>query len=147
MRIGFVGLGKMGGSMARRLSRAGHEVIAYNRTVEVAQTLAEEEERISPMTSLEELVERLPAPRAVWVMIPAGEATEAVIAQLAELLEPGDAIIDGGNASFRDTLRRSEALRESSLHLTGFRHRCLQFDLGFGINRALSVLRSQWTGT
>lgn len=117
MRIGFVGLGKMGGSMARRLSRSGHEVIAYNRTVEVAQSLADEEERVRPVTSLEELVESLPAPRAVWVMVPAGEATETMIAQLAELLESGDVIIDGGNANHRDTLRRDETLRESSLHL------------------------------
>jgi len=117
VRIGFVGLGKMGGSMARRLSRSGHEVIAYNRTVEVAQSLADEEERVRPVTSLEELVESLPAPRAVWVMVPAGEATETMIAQLAELLESGDVIIDGGNANHRDTLRRDETLRESSLHL------------------------------
>ncbi|MFC2078264.1 phosphogluconate dehydrogenase (NAD(+)-dependent, decarboxylating) [Candidatus Bipolaricaulota bacterium] len=117
MRIGFAGLGKMGGSMARRLSRAGHAVVAYNRTVEVAQTLADEEERISPAMSLEALVERLSAPRAVWVMVPAGEATEAVITQLADLLDAGDAIIDGGNSNHRDTLRRNEALHEASLHL------------------------------
>jgi len=117
MKIGFVGLGKMGGSMARRLSRAGHEVIAYNRTVEVAQTLADEEERISPAVSLEELVARLSVPRAVWVMVPAGEAAEAMIARLGGLLEPGDTIVDGGNSNHRDTLRRDEMLRESSLHL------------------------------
>jgi len=104
MRIGFVGLGRMGANMVRRLVRDGHEVVAYNRTPEKTREIMTE--GVEGAFSLEELVAKLPAPRAVWVMVPAGDATEAMIAELLELLAPGDTIIDGGNTNFHDDVRR-----------------------------------------
>ncbi len=104
MRIGFVGLGRMGANMVRRLVRDGHEVVAYNRTPERTREIVSE--GAEGAFSLEELVAKLPAPRAVWVMVPAGDATEAMIAELMELLAPGDTIIDGGNTNFHDDVRR-----------------------------------------
>ncbi len=104
MRIGFVGLGRMGANMVRRLVRDGHEVVAYNRTPERTREIIGE--GADGAFSLEELVAKLPAPRAVWVMVPAGDATEAMIAELMGLLAPGDTIIDGGNTNFHDDVRR-----------------------------------------
>jgi len=104
MRIGFVGLGRMGANMVRRLLRDGHEVVAFNRTPEKTREIAAE--GAEPAFTLEELVARLARPRAVWVMVPAGDATEAQVDALLGLLEPGDTIIDGGNANFHDDVRR-----------------------------------------
>ena len=104
MQIGFVGLGRMGANMVRRLVRDGHEVVAYNRTPEKTKEIAGEG-AIAAFT-IEELVSKLTAPRAVWVMVPAGDATEAQIAELLEHLEPGDTIVDGGNTNFHDDQRR-----------------------------------------
>jgi 6-phosphogluconate dehydrogenase len=104
MRIGFVGLGRMGANMVRRLIRNGHEVVAYNRTPEKTKEI--EGEGAIASFSIEELVAKLEKPRAVWIMVPAGDATEAQIAELMEHLEPGDTIIDGGNTNFHDDQRR-----------------------------------------
>ncbi|MFQ5472832.1 MAG: phosphogluconate dehydrogenase (NAD(+)-dependent, decarboxylating) [Dehalococcoidia bacterium] len=101
MQVGMIGLGRMGGNMAERLRRGGHEVIGYDRNTAV-----------SDVGSLSELVERLTAPRAVWVMVPSGEPTEETIRELAGLLNKGDLIIDGGNSNFRDSMRRSTELEE-----------------------------------
>ncbi len=101
MQLGMVGLGRMGGNMAERLRRDGHEVIGYARNPEVSQA-----------TSLEDLVGKLKPPRTVWLMIPAGEATEQTIAELAKLLQPDDVIVDGANSYFRDSIRREEELAE-----------------------------------
>jgi 6-phosphogluconate dehydrogenase len=104
MRIGFIGLGRMGANMVRRLVRDGHEVVAFNRTPEKTREIMTE--GAEGAFSLAELVGRLPAPRAVWVMVPAGDATEAMIAELMGLLAPGDTIVDGGNTNFHDDVRR-----------------------------------------
>jgi len=108
MRIGFVGLGRMGGNMVRRLVRDGHEVVAYNRTPEKTKEI--EGEGALGAYSIAELVSKLEKPRAVWIMVPAGDATEAQIAELMEHLEPGDTIVDGGNTNFHDDQRRHAAL-------------------------------------
>jgi 6-phosphogluconate dehydrogenase len=99
VRVGMVGLGKMGGNMAARLAEAGHQVVGFDAYSDASQ-----------VASLAELVDRLDPPRAVWVMVPAGEPTEGVIAGLAGLLAPGDVVIDGGNANWRDSVRRAGEL-------------------------------------
>ncbi len=104
MRIGFIGLGRMGANMVRRLVRDGHEVVAFNRTPEKTREIMTE--GAEGAFSVGELVAGLPAPRAVWIMVPAGDATEAMIDELMEVLEPGDTIIDGGNTNFHDDVRR-----------------------------------------
>jgi 6-phosphogluconate dehydrogenase len=108
MQIGFVGLGRMGANMVRRLMRDDHEVVAYNRTPEKTKEIAGE--GAVAAFSIEELVGKLTKPRAVWIMVPAGDATEAQIAELMEHLEPGDTIIDGGNTNFHDDQRRQPEL-------------------------------------
>ena len=113
MRIGFIGLGRMGANMVRRLLRDGHEVVAYNRTPEKTKEIATE--GATAAFSIAELVEKLEKPRTVWVMVPAGDATEAQIEELLEHLEPGDAIIDGGNTNFHDDVRRHKALAEKGI--------------------------------
>ncbi len=104
MRIGFIGLGRMGGNMVRRLLRDGHQVVAYNRSPEKTREIATEGAEAA--FSIEELVGKLEAPRTVWIMVPAGDATEAQIAELMEHLQPGDTIVDGGNTNFHDDVRR-----------------------------------------
>lgn len=99
MELGLVGLGRMGGNMRERIRRAGHTVVGFDRNPEV-----------SDVGSLAELVEQLPAPRAVWVMVPAGEATAGTVAELAKLLGEGDVVIDGGNSKFTDDAVNAEVL-------------------------------------
>ena len=113
MRIGFIGLGRMGGNMTRRLLRDGHEVVAYNRTPEKTKEIATEGADAS--FTIKELVSKLEAPRFVWVMVPAGDATEAQIRELMDDLSPGDTIIDGGNTNFHDDVRRHAMLAEKGL--------------------------------
>jgi 6-phosphogluconate dehydrogenase len=109
MRIGFIGLGRMGANMVRRLLRDGHEIVGYNRTPERTKEI-EAEGAIGAFT-VAELVAKLDKPRVVWVMVPAGDATEAQIEDLLEHLEPGDTIIDGGNTNFHDDTRRYARLK------------------------------------
>ena len=99
MQLGIVGLGKMGGNMAERLRRGGHTIIGYDTNPDV-----------SDVSSLEELVGRLDAPRAVWVMVPAGKPTQTVIDQLGSLLQAGDIVVDGGNSHYVDDQKHSEEL-------------------------------------
>ena len=113
MQIALVGLGKMGGNMVRRLLRGGHDVVAYDRSAEaVAAVVAEGAKGAS---SLAELVQKLEAPRAVWVMVPAGAPTESTIVELSNLLSENDVIIDGGNSNFRESVRRSGELAQKKL--------------------------------
>ncbi len=114
MRIGFIGLGRMGANMVRRLLRDGHEIVAYNRTPEKTKEI--EGEGAIGAFSIAELVGKLEKPRAVWVMVPAGDATEAQIKELLEHLEPGDTIIDGGNTNFHDDVRRHEELKAHGIN-------------------------------
>ena len=115
MDIGLLGLGRMGAGMARRWLRdGGFRVVVSNRSHGPIDELAAEG-AVAAYT-VEELVAHLPAPRAVWVMLPAGDITEAAIDQLATLLEPGDTIIDGGNTNFNDDIRRGAALKEKGIH-------------------------------
>jgi len=109
MQIGIVGLGRMGGNIARRLIRHGHAVVGYNRTPGPVETLASEGG--VPAGDLADLIAKLAAPRAVWVMLPAGEPTESTVAELARLMQPGDTVIDGGNSFYKDDIRRAADLR------------------------------------
>ncbi len=115
MKIGMIGLGKMGGNMARRLRAAGIDVVGFSRDIEEAQALAEDCGLIVA-ESTEHLVEQLSAPRVVWLMLPAGEVTEATVDQLSGLLDKGDMIVDGANSNYKDSLRRGEALSAAGIH-------------------------------
>ena len=108
MQLGIVGLGRMGANIARRLMRDGHSVVAYDVNPDAVEALAGE--GAEGATSLAELAEKLETPRAVWVMVPAGDITEKTVAAVAGELESGDAIIDGGNTYYRDDIRRAEEL-------------------------------------
>ncbi len=114
MEIAIIGLGKMGGNMARRLLRNGHRVVGYNRTPEPTREI-EAEDGLAPAFSLEEVVQKLSAPRAVWVMVPAGAPTESTISALGKLLGAGDMVIDGGNSNYKDSVRRAAALKEKGI--------------------------------
>jgi len=113
MRIGFIGLGRMGANMVRRLLRDKHEIVAYNRTAEKTKEIAGE--GADGAFSIAELVGKLEKPRAAWIMVPAGDATEAQIEELLEHLEPGDTIIDGGNTNFHDDQRRHPELKKKGI--------------------------------
>ncbi|SDV49892.1 phosphogluconate dehydrogenase (NAD(+)-dependent, decarboxylating) [Chitinasiproducens palmae] len=113
MQIGIVGLGRMGGNIARRLMRDGHECVVYDRSAETVQGLAGE--GAVPAESLDGLVTALQGPRTVWIMLPAGAITEQTIADVAARLAPGDTIIDGGNTYYKDDIRRAAALREKQI--------------------------------
>ncbi|WP_320670422.1 phosphogluconate dehydrogenase (NAD(+)-dependent, decarboxylating) [Patulibacter defluvii] len=115
MQIAFVGLGKMGGNMVRRLRRAGHDVVAYDRDTDLTRALGAET-GARPVGSLEELVATLDAPRHVWVMVPHGDPTQSTVDALGALLEAGDAIVDGGNSRWTDDEPRAAALAPKGVH-------------------------------
>jgi 6-phosphogluconate dehydrogenase len=104
MDLGLIGLGKMGGNMRERLRRAGHTVVGYDRNPE-----------ISDVDSLEAMVEKLPSPRVVWVMVPAGEITRSTVRSLKDLLGEGDIVIDGGNSRWTDDIKNGELLAEKGI--------------------------------
>ena len=114
MQLGMVGLGRMGGNMTRRLLRGGHEVVAYDRDSEAVGRA--EKDGAAGASTLRELVAGLQAPRAVWVMVPAGEVTERTIDELAGSMRPGDTVIDGGNTYFKDDVARAGKLAARGLH-------------------------------
>jgi 6-phosphogluconate dehydrogenase len=113
MQIAMIGLGRMGANMAQRLMRGGHEVVGFD-PAEAARKVIEEKGGKSA-ASLAALVEKLQAPRVVWLMVPAGSVTDATIDALTPLLAPGDTLIDGGNSNYRDTQRRAAALAKHQL--------------------------------
>ncbi len=108
MQLGMIGLGRMGGNIVRRLLRHGHQAVAFDVSPPAVAALAAE--GATGSGSVEELVQKLAKPRAIWSMLPAGDITENMIARLADLLEPGDIVIDGGNAFYKDDIRRAQAL-------------------------------------
>ncbi len=108
MQLGMVGLGRMGSNLVRRLMRDGHRCVAYDVSADAVEALAAEGATGAP--SMDGFVAALEPPRVAWVMIPAGEPTEAVVRELGERLEPGDVVIDGGNTFYRDDIRRAGEL-------------------------------------
>jgi 6-phosphogluconate dehydrogenase len=112
--IGLVGLGKMGFNLALNLHRNQYQVVAYDVATTAVQQLAQQ--GITPANSLAHLVAQLPAPRAVWLMVPAGDVVDSVIDQLRPHLQPGDTLIDGGNSFYQDSLRRHQALQAAQIH-------------------------------
>ena len=113
MQLGIIGLGRMGGNIARRLMLNGHTTVVYDRNAAFVENLSQE--GATGVADLPALVAGLQKPRAVWVMLPAGAPTEDTINVLGELLEPGDVIIDGGNTYYKDDIRRAQALSEKGL--------------------------------
>jgi 6-phosphogluconate dehydrogenase len=114
MQLGMVGLGRMGSNMTRRLVRGGHQVVVSDLSADAVKHLAGEGAVGS--SSLEDLVSKLNAPRAVWVMVPAGGPTEQTVQKLAQHMRAGDTIIDGGNSYFKDDVRRSNQSKEKGIH-------------------------------
>jgi 6-phosphogluconate dehydrogenase len=109
VKIGMVGLGKMGGNMARRLLRGGHEIVGYASNEASVRAIAEDGG--VGASSLGDLVEKLEPPRAIWLMVPAGDVTQAIIEELSKLLAPEDVIVDGGNSRYTDSIARAQSLR------------------------------------
>ncbi len=114
MRMGMVGLGKMGGNMATRLRRGGIEVVGYDRSSEVLEKLADEEGVIAS-GSVGDLLSKLPSQKIVWIMLPSGEITENQIVELSNMLAKGDVVIDGGNSNYHDSMRRGAMLAEKGI--------------------------------
>jgi len=113
MEIGFIGLGKMGMNMVTRLQRDKHRVVVYDRTAELVKQA--ESQGCVGAASLADLVSKLKAPRAVWIMVPSGAATEETVTAVAALLQKGDTIIDGGNTRFVDDVRRAAELKKKGI--------------------------------
>ncbi len=114
MQLGMVGLGRMGANMVRRLMKGGHACVVYDRDPESVEQLAGE--GATGAKTLDEFVAKLKKPRMAWVMVPAGEATEQTILALAQRMEPGDVVIDGGNSYFKDDVRRAAMLKARGMH-------------------------------
>jgi len=114
MELGMIGLGRMGANMAERLLKRGHHIIGYARSPGSVERVVQK--GADGAHSLEELVSKLSPPRAIWLMIPAGNAVDLTIEALIPLLDSEDVIIDGGNSFYKDTMRRAERLKEKSIH-------------------------------
>ena len=114
MQLGMVGLGRMGAGIVRRLMHDGHRCVGYD--VSANAVMALEGGGMAGSTSLQEFADKLEKPRTAWVMVPAGEITERTIHDLAQVFEPGDVIIDGGNTHYHDDIRHAAELREQGIH-------------------------------
>ncbi|MGH6850341.1 MAG: phosphogluconate dehydrogenase (NAD(+)-dependent, decarboxylating) [Methylocella sp.] len=113
MQLGVLGLGRMGSNIARRLHRAGHHCVVYNRTEKAVLELAAE--GLTPASDISDLIKKLDPPRAVWIMLPAGAITESMIDAMSGLLSAGDTLIDGGNTFYKDDIRRANALESKRI--------------------------------
>jgi 6-phosphogluconate dehydrogenase len=114
MQLGMVGLGRMGANLVRRVTKAGHECVVFDVSPDAVKAL--EKEGATGASSLADLASKMTAPRAVWVMVPAGEITAQTVSELATHLESDDAIIDGGNSYYRDDIARAAAVRDKGIH-------------------------------
>ncbi len=114
MQLGMVGLGRMGSGLVRRLTRDGHHCVGYDRNADVVKSL--ESEGVAGANSLEEFASKLDKPRTAWVMVPAGEITSQTISAVADVFEPGDVIIDGGNTHYHDDIRHASELAKKGIH-------------------------------
>jgi 6-phosphogluconate dehydrogenase len=114
MQLGMVGLGRMGAGIVRRLMRDGHRCVGFDVSPDAVSAI--EADGATGASSLEDFAAKLEKPRAVWVMVPAGKITDSTIASLSEVLEPGDAVIDGGNTHYVDDIRHAAELREKGIH-------------------------------
>jgi 6-phosphogluconate dehydrogenase len=114
MQLGMIGLGRMGGNIVRRLARNGHQCVVFDQDAAAIKTLVGE--GVAGGADLKQLVAQLEKPRAVWVMLPAGETTEDTVTQLGALLDPGDTIVDGGNSFYKDDIRRAKSLKAKGIH-------------------------------
>ncbi|MEO0563422.1 MAG: phosphogluconate dehydrogenase (NAD(+)-dependent, decarboxylating) [Chloroflexota bacterium] len=115
MQLGMVGLGKMGANMTERLANDGHTLVVTDLNAD-AVTQAAANDNVTGADSLEDLVSKMDTPRAVWIMVPSGDATEQTVEQFLDLLDEDDIIIDGGNSNYKDTIRRGEAIHNQGLH-------------------------------
>ena len=118
MDIAMIGLGKMGANMTTRMLRGGHSVVAFDLNEDSIQ--AAEAQGADGARTLDEIITKLASPRAVWVMVPAGNPTESTITALAEILSPDDIIIDGGNSNYKDSIRRAVMLEEKGIFFVHF---------------------------
>src|SRR5262245_47190455 len=114
MQLGMIGLGRMGANMVRRLMRGGHECAVFDLSTDNVKELAGE--GATGSSSLDDFIAKLNKPRAVWIMVPAGDATEKTVNDLAARMDAGDTIIDGGNSNYKDDARRAIALREKKIN-------------------------------
>jgi 6-phosphogluconate dehydrogenase len=132
MRIGMIGLGRMGANMVRRLIKGGHECVAYDNSADAVKAIAAQGAKGAK--TLAELVDGLTGPRVVWVMVPAS-VVDSVLAQLRPLLKKGDVIIDGGNSNYHDDIRRAEELQPAGIHYVdvGTSGGVLGFENGFSL--------------
>ena len=120
MQLGIIGLGRMGGNIARRLMLNGHTTVVFDRNTDFVSAL--EQEGATAVADLPALVAGLAKPRAVWVMLPSGAPTEDTIETLSELLDADDIIIDGGNTFYKDDIRRSQSLAEKGIQYLSLIH-------------------------
>ncbi|OBJ67012.1 phosphogluconate dehydrogenase (NAD(+)-dependent, decarboxylating) [Mycobacterium asiaticum] len=116
MQLGMIGLGRMGSNIVRRVAKGGHECVVYDHSPDAVEAMAGED-NVTGVSSLAELRDKLTAPRVVWVMVPAGTITTGVIDELADTLESGDIVIDGGNSYYRDDIRHAETLSKNGIRL------------------------------
>ncbi len=149
MRVGIVGLGRMGGNMAERLQRGGHEVVGFATRAESREAAAARGTEVAE--SLDGLVAALEPPRVVWLMVPAGEATASTVSRLGELLEAGDLVVDGGNSHHRDSRQRARELGDGGIDFidSGVSGGIWGLDEGYclmvgGTEEAVERLRRPW---